>query len=151
MEVSLAHSENDGASMAAGGAAGVTELMIHAVVHAFYGKLRHDSALGPIFERVIGADWNAHMGKMCDFWSSVLLKSGRFRGAPVQAHVAIGDLRPADFTHWLHLFAETADETCPPEAAALFVAKSQMIAQSLQSGIALARSERSPSGTFGTA
>lgn len=125
--------------------------MIHAVVHAFYGKLHHDPALGPIFERVIGADWDAHMAKMCDFWSSVLLMSGRFKGAPMQAHVAISDLRPTDFTHWLHLFAETAGETCPPEAAALFVAKSQMIAQSLQLGIALARGEPSPSVAAGTA
>ena len=38
-----------------GVAAGVTEGMIHDVVHAFYGKIRVDPALGPIFNRVIGA------------------------------------------------------------------------------------------------
>jgi len=126
-----------------GVAAGVTEPMIHELVHAFYGKIRTDPALGPVFNRVID-DWDVHLAKMCDFWSSVLLMSGRFKGAPMAAHARIDEIRPTHFARWLHVFAQTAEEVCPPPAAALFVAKSQMIAQSLQLGIAASRGELPP-------
>ena len=78
---------------------------------------------------------------MCDFWSSVLLMSGRFHGAPMPAHMRIGGLEGAHFARWLELFGETTAELCSPEAAALFLAKAKMIAQSLQLGVAAARGE----------
>jgi hemoglobin len=65
------------------------------------------------------------------------------------AHVRVPDIRPTHFARWLHLFAETAAETCPPEAAALFVAKSEMIGQSLQLGIAAAREHQPAAATRG--
>ena len=124
---------------------GVTEEMIHALVHGFYARIRVDPALGPIFNRVI-TDWDPHLAKMCDFWSSVMLMSGRFHGAPMPAHLRIetqkGEgLNGRHFARWLHLFSETVAELCPPEAAKLFEQKSQMIAQSLQLGIAASRGE----------
>ena len=126
-----------------GVAAGVTEQMIHDLVHGFYGKIRADPALGPIFNRVVG-DWDEHLAKMCDFWSSVLLMTGRFKGTPMAAHARIPEIRPTHFARWLHVFQQTAAEMCPPQAAALFVAKSEMIAQSLQLGIAASRGELPP-------
>lgn len=42
-----------------GAAVGVTEPMIHDLVHAFYAKVRVDPALGPIFNRVIGDGWTS--------------------------------------------------------------------------------------------
>jgi len=124
-----------------GVAVGVTEEMVHDLVHAFYGVVRTDPALGPIFHRAIGDDWDAHLAKMCDFWSSVLLMTGRFKGSPMAAHAAIPEIRPTHFARWLHLFHQAAERHCPPQAAALFVAKSEMIAQSLQLGIAVSRGE----------
>ena len=115
--------------------------MIHTLVHAFYGEIRTDPALGPIFNRVIGGEWDAHLAKMCDFWSSVLLMTGRFKGAPMVAHARLPELRATHFARWLHLFRQAAERLCPTDAAALFVAKSEMIAQSLQLGIAAARGE----------
>lgn len=126
-----------------GVAAGVTEAMIHAQVHAFYGKIRTDPVLEPIFNREID-DWDHHLAKMCDFWSSVLLMTGRFKGAPTAVHARLEDVRPAHFAHWLDLFRQTAQEVCPPQAAALFVAKSEIIAQSLQLHIAATRGEYLP-------
>ena len=123
-----------------GVAAGVTEAIIHDQVHAFYGKIRTDPALGPIFNREID-DWDHHLAKMCDFWSSVLLMTGRFKGAPMAAHARLAEVRSTHFARWLHLFRQTAEEVCPPEAAVLFVAKSEMIAQSLQLHIAAVRGE----------
>jgi hemoglobin len=125
-----------------GYALGITEEMIHEVVHGFYARIRQDPALGPIFNRIIAEEvWPAHLHKMCDFWSSVMLMSGRFHGAPMPAHLRIEGLNGRHFARWLHMFAETVAELCPPEAAELFVKKSQLIAQSLQLGIAASRGE----------
>jgi hemoglobin len=133
------------ARLAPGAAVGVTEEMIAAVVHAFYARVRRDPALGPVFARAVpDAAWPGHLERMCDFWSSVLLMTGRFKGAPVPAHVAIDGINARHFARWLHLFGRAAAETCPPAAAALFVAKAQIIAQSLQLAIAAARSELPP-------
>lgn len=128
-----------------GVAAGVTEPMIHDLVHGFYDTVRSDPALGPIFNRVIGDGWDTHLAKMCDFWSSVLLMTGRFKGTPMAAHARLSDIRPTHFARWLHLFRQAAERLCPPPAATLFVAKSEMIAQSLQMGIAAARGD-APAG-----
>ncbi len=67
--------------------AGVTEPMIHDLVHAFYARVRGDDLLGPVFAAVV-ADWDAHLNKMCAFWSSVTLLTGSYKGTPMQAHAA---------------------------------------------------------------
>jgi hemoglobin len=131
------------ARLAPGTSAGITEAMIHDQVHRFYDKVRDDPALGPIFNREVD-DWDTHLAKMCDFWSSVLLMSGRFKGAPMVAHARIAEIRPTHFARWLHLFRQTARENWPPQAAALFIAKSEMIGESLQLGVAVSRGELPP-------
>jgi hemoglobin len=119
---------------------GVTEEMIDALVHSFYAKIRTDPVLGPIFGRVIREeDWPTHLTKMCDFWSSALLLTERFRGAPMPAHIRIPDIGPGHFARWLDLFRQTAAEVCPPEAADIFVSRAEAIAQSLQMSIAVSR------------
>lgn len=119
---------------------GVDEAMIERLVHAFYAKVRVDPALGPIFNGAI-ADWEPHLARMCEFWSSVILMTGRYKGNPMAAHIRVGGIRPTHFARWLHLFQTTAAEVCPPEAAALFDAKARQIAQSLELGIAASRGE----------
>jgi hemoglobin len=126
-----------------GHAAGVDEPMVQRLVHAFYAKVRRDPILGPVFAREVG-DWEAHLEKLCDFWSSVLLMTGRFKGQPMAVHAALADITPAHFTRWLQLFHETAGEVCPPDAAALFRAKADQIGESLQLGVAVSRGELPP-------
>ena len=117
---------------------GVTEAMIRDLVHAFYGKVRQDPELGPVFGRAI-SDWEPHLARMCDFWSSVTLMTGRYHGTPMQVHAARPEIRPDHFARWLELFEETAREICPPDAAALFIDRAQRIGESLQIGIAVTR------------
>lgn len=125
-----------------GEAVGITEDMIHAVVDGFYAEVRRDPAIGPIFNRVLSEeDWPPHLAKMCDFWSSVLLMTGRFKGAPMAAHAHIEELRATHFSRWLQLFRQAVNALCPPPAAALFVAKAELIAESLQLGVAVSRGE----------
>lgn len=113
---------------------GITEAMIHQVVHTFYARIRADDMLGPIFGAHV-ANWDPHLAKMVDFWSSVLLMTRRYDGRPVPAHLKIEGLGAAHFAHWLELFRATVREICPPAAADLFIDRAERIAQSLQLSI----------------
>lgn len=121
---------------------GIDMAMIERLVRAFYGRARHDPLIGPVFEHHV-ADWEAHIPRMCDFWSSVAVMSGRYHGQPMTAHLPLPIDTP-HFDRWLELFAETAQEVCPPAAAALFVDRAHRIADSLELGIAAQKGEIRP-------
>lgn len=121
----------------------VSEEIIRRQVHTFYGRVRQDEVLGPVFDAAI-EDWDEHLAKLCDFWSSVLLATRRFGGSPMAAHARRPGIKDEHFARWLELFAQTAQEVCPPDAAALFVEKSRMIGRSLQLGLAVSRGELPP-------
>ena len=118
-------------------ATGIDEAMIERLVRAFYARVREDSLLGPVFAARIG-DWEPHLARMCEFWSSVMLMSGRYHGQPMAKHEPL----PVDARHfdrWLALFEETARAVCPTPAAEQFVAKAHRVAESLELGIAASR------------
>ena len=125
---------------APGIAAGVSEASIETLVHTFCAKVREDALLRPIFNGAID-DWDAHLAKLCDFWSSVTLMSGRYKGKPVPAHLKFPEIGPAHFNRWLELFRETAHDVCAPEAADLFISRAERIAQSLQLAISINKGE----------
>jgi hemoglobin len=83
-----------------------TEEEVSELVHSFYDAVRQDAVLGPIFQRHV-ADWDAHLPKMVDFWSSALRGTARFRGSPMPKHVALPGLSKELFKHWLALFRQT--------------------------------------------
>lgn len=116
---------------APGAALGVTEAIIERVVHGFYARIRADATLGPIFSARID-DWDPHLRKMCDFWSSMLLMTRRYDGRPVPPHMMIAELDKPHFGRWLDLFRETARAECPPAMADLFIDRAERVAQSLQ-------------------
>lgn len=102
------------------------------LVTAFYSRVRADVELGPIFNDAI-EDWPEHLDKLTDFWSSVMLTSGRYKGQPVPAHVKHKDrISPELFDRWLGLWAQTTDELMEPEAALQLQAKAARIAESLK-------------------
>ena len=106
--------------LAPGAAVGVGEDMIRDLVYTFYGRVREDGVLGPIFNREV-SNWDEHLEKLCDFWSSVLLMTGRYKGTPMRAHAALPEISAAHFDRWLAIFRSAAADVCPPQAAALFV------------------------------
>lgn len=114
----------------------IDEAVIARLVHAFYARVRDDPWLGPIFEARI-ENWDTHLERMCAFWSSVTLATGRYQGQPMRMHLPL----PVDrrhFDRWLALFEDTAREECSPEAAEIFVERARRIATSLELGIASA-------------
>jgi hemoglobin len=118
---------------------GVDAGYIDHFVESFYGKIRDDALLGPIFNGRIH-DWPAHLARMKSFWRSVLHNSGEFAGNPMLKHIVIPGLELRHFAHWLELFYETLrDGEGHPEAAALVGGRARMIADSLLTGITMQR------------
>lgn len=114
----------------------VTEEEIVSLIDAFYTKVRKDAVLGPVFARAIAADaWPVHLAKMYDFWSGVMLRTGRYRGNPLAVHMRVEGLEESMFARWLALFRATAAEKLSPEQAEAFRLRSELIAQSLKLGL----------------
>lgn len=113
---------------------GIDETMIESLVRRFYAKVREDAVLGPIFDAKIH-DWEPHLERMCAFWSSVALMTGRYHGSPMTKHMPL-PIDAAHFDRWLALFEEATREICPPEAEVHFVERARRIAESLELGVA---------------
>jgi hemoglobin len=109
----------------------VTDESIRRLVDEFYARVRDDAALGPIFANAID-DWGPHLATMRDFWSSVMLTSGRYKGNPVMKHRQVEGISYELFERWLALFDETARDLFEPALAAVFNAKAARIAESLR-------------------
>lgn len=113
-------------------AMGIDETFISDLVETFYSRVRADHRLGPVFDGAI-EDWDEHLPKMKDFWSSVAMNSGRYSGKPVPAHQKLSKVEAADFAIWLGLFEETVRDLAPsPEVVPYFMERARRIAESLK-------------------
>jgi hemoglobin len=122
----------------------LSEAEISTLVDTFYAKVRLDPDIGPIFNAIVG-DWPHHLATLKDFWSTVMLTTGRYKGDPMMTHLQL-PLDPDHFSRWLDLFTETANEILPPNHAAEIIAKSHRIAQNFKAGIALQREKITAGG-----
>jgi len=104
---------------------------IRHLVDSFYAKVRADSD-GTIFKRAIPCDWGPHLATMHDFWSSIMLTSGRYKGNPVAVHLRVEGIEPQLFGRWLALFDETCRELFDHDVAEAFRVKAERIAESLK-------------------
>ena len=111
----------------------IDEAGIAALVTGFYGRAREDAVLGPVFDAAVD-DWDHHLARLTDFWSSVTLSTGRYKGNPFGAHRPLS-LQPAMFDRWLELWRETARDVFTPPVAEAFIRKAELIARSLTMGL----------------
>lgn len=89
---------------------------IRNLVDSFYGKVRSDELLAPIFNERIRDQWPVHLEKMYRFWQTVLLGEHTYTGSPFPPHASL----PVDKSHfeqWLKLFKQTLDEQFSGEKA----------------------------------
>ncbi|WP_115868442.1 group III truncated hemoglobin [Marinoscillum furvescens] len=89
---------------------------IKMLVDTFYGCVRKDELLGPIFSEKLGDHWENHLTKMYSFWQTVLLGTYTYSGRPFPPHAQL----PVDkqhFERWLALFEQTVDELFEGEKA----------------------------------
>jgi len=118
---------------------GVDEAFISSLVERFYGAVRQDDLLAPIFAERI-TDWPHHLDRMKAFWRSVLFNSGEFSGNPMLKHMVIPGLDQTHFSRWLELFYATLTALEPEaEGISLVASKARSIADSLLTGICTRR------------
>ena len=111
------------------------EAALPALLDRFYTRVRADAELGPVFNDGV-ADWDHHLATLADFWSSVMLTSGRYKGNPMAVHLRHAARIPSElFGRWLAIWTETTNEMMSPSVAAVMQAKAARIAQSLDAAI----------------
>lgn len=88
---------------------------IELLVHTFYGHIRQDALLGPIFNGHIPDEkWPEHLHTLSKFWEVNLLGDTGFRANPRAKHLGVDknldyDVKPAHFERWLQLWFGTID------------------------------------------
>lgn len=81
---------------------------IKKLVDVFYGKVRKDDLIGPIFNDRIQNHWAEHLSKLYSFWQSVLLGEQTYTGFAFPPHAEL-PINKEHFDRWLSLFTQTVD------------------------------------------
>lgn len=79
----------------------------------FYGRAFRDPLLGPVFVDIARMDLDAHLPVICDFWETVLFRTGSYRRNALQPHLRLhmrANLTAAHFQRWLVLWRTTVDD-----------------------------------------
>lgn len=82
---------------------------IELMVNTFYGAVRQDEFLSPIFNGAIGDHWDAHLETMYNFWQTVLLHQFAYKGSPFAPHRKL-PIHQDHFDRWLALFSTSMDK-----------------------------------------
>ena len=88
----------------------------------------------PVFVDVARVDLSVHLPVMGDFWETVLLRAGRYRGNALRPHVVLDAevrLTAAHFARWLALWGATIDERHAGDTAELAKVQARRIAGSI--------------------
>ncbi len=112
----------------------ITQENISIMVRNFYIKILKDDIVGPFFIAKLGDDlasdhWKPHLELLTNFWASMMLGQGSYRGNPFMPHTQLGELKRETFEQWLKLFFEVLDELYEPQAANQFKERSAVIAE----------------------
>lgn len=113
-----------------------TDEDVRNLVYTFYGKVKEDELLGPVFTAALPEDWSEHLQIMCNFWSTMLLYSAQYRGDPMTKHFSL-PIAPTHFSQWLTLFNGTVDSLFAGEVADNAKARAKNIARIMQSMLGL--------------
>lgn len=81
---------------------------IRQMVDSFYGRVRADGLLGPIFDGIIQDRWPVHLEKMYRFWQTVLLAEHTYTGNPFAPH-AFMPIGREHFERWVGIFKQNID------------------------------------------
>ena len=87
------------------------------LVHGFYGDVRRDPLLGPVFDEALHGQWDAHLQRLVDFWSTGALGTRSFKGDVFGKHMALEGVTPAHFAAWVGLWQQHTSRLFAPEVA----------------------------------
>ncbi len=84
------------------------------LIHTFYGRIRKDKMLGPVFNSII-EDWPEHLDRLTDFWETNLLFTRKYKGNPLKAHSDVDErvnntITMEHFGKWLQIWFGTIDD-----------------------------------------
>lgn len=99
------------------------------LVNTFYGKVRQDELLGPIFNGII-SDWESHLELLTDFWETNLFFKRKYFGNPMHAHVEVDKqvdhtINEMHFGTWINLWVQTLDELFEADDEVAQIAKNR--------------------------
>jgi hemoglobin len=89
---------------------------IKLLVNTFYGNIRENELLGPIFNNILHDRWPAHLEKMYRFWQTVLLQESSYHGAPFPPHAKL-PIEQRHFETWVRVWRNTIDSHFAGEKA----------------------------------
>lgn len=107
---------------------------VSALVEEFYRRAFRDPLIGYIFTDVARMDLAHHLPIMCDFWETVLFRTGGYRRNALQVHLALNNRSPLTeqhFARWLELWTATVDDMFAGEKADLARVQATRIAGSM--------------------
>jgi hemoglobin len=125
---------------------------LYPLLQQFYSRAFEDELLGPVFVDVAKMDLAEHLPVICDFWHTVLFRSGRYRRNAFTPHLALhtrAQLSPAHFERWLAIWTATVNERHAGPRAEQAKRQARRIARSMSrritgSGSAATRHAPSP-------
>lgn len=104
------------------------------LIVAFYERAFQDELLGPVFVEVAHLDLAAHLPIMCDFWETVLFRTGVYKRNALLVHTSLHQKSPLTAEHfscWLELWTGTVDTKFRGEKADLAKLQASRIAWSM--------------------
>jgi hemoglobin len=115
------------------------EADIRLLVDSFYDKVRKDKLLSPIFDQIIGDNWEHHLPVMYTFWNNVIFHQGGYKGNPMLVHQRIHQIFPLKkpaFERWLNLWKATVQELFVGPQADNVIQRAESIAGIMQQKLA---------------
>lgn len=106
------------------------EASIKLMVDTFYGNVRSDELIGPVFDSAI-ENWDEHLPTMYAFWTGLLFRRGNYSGNPFAKHAPL-DIKREHFQRWLTLFEATVAELFEGPVSEQALAAAKSIAHSFQ-------------------
>ena len=73
---------------------------IKTLVDDFYGRIRENELLSPIFNSVIENNWEKHLQRMYDFWQTILLETPAYSGSPFLKHAKLQSYHKIQILYW---------------------------------------------------
>ncbi len=86
---------------------------VQLLVQKFYEKAFKDDLIQHFFKDIPNDKWQEHLPIMYQFWSSILLNEGQYKGQVMYKHQLLHQKHPIESVHmnrWKMLFFETLDE-----------------------------------------
>ncbi len=86
---------------------------IELLIQSFYQKAKVDTLIGHFFTEVMTISIEEHLPIIYEFWSSILLQEGQYKGMLIPKHLELDLKSPITKEHmakWQELFYITLDE-----------------------------------------